>query len=1772
MITSRYHAVLFRRVCLTLLLPALVPFSTQAASSNWNINSNGNWSSAGSWDANGIPGATTGTTSTDVATFGLTLTGDRIVTADTGRNIGGITFSNTSAFKYTLTGGSLLLSNGGVIQTAAGNGDHADIINSAITIQGDGGSAAFTAGATSAASIMSISAVTGVSTGTNVTTLTLNGANTGANVVGGVIGNGAGGGTLAVVKEGTGNWNLSAANTFTGGLVIKQGTLTGTSNAAAFGAGTVTLGATTGSAAATLSSTTNATTYANAIVLAANPSAGVLTIQNAGVTTSTVIYTGGVTGANNLTLANNAGTTGTMTFSTTALNNAGTITSTGTSTGATVIGGGIGSNVTGVIQNSTASALSITGAVTVNSGGTTLTNSSGGKALTVSGAIGGTGDLILKNDSALASGITLSGGVNHVGAITNSGAGSVTPAIIGTTNLSYDKSVLISGIIGSSVTTITQDSANSSLELSAANTFTGGVRVLAGTLILGNATAAGASQILLGDTSGSNNAALLTRGALTIANNIVVQAGGSGTATLGAASGGSGGSSNAPTYSGTVTLNKDLTVTPFNSSVTFTGAIGGAGGLIVSNTGPYFSSSGQAYGVGGSSVNLSKADLTNTFTGDVRIYSGALSLTGSATTNASLNGLLGNGTGAILVGNTSGTDAARLLINAGATGQTLSRDIVIQAGSGGVAGVGVTAANGGGFSGAITLNKSVYLLNGLSGSPTVTYSGAITEGAATVGGTSVISAGGNVVRLTNTGNTYDGGSIAGGVGTLWGSGAGALGSGNAVAEFGVIRLSDQIALAAGKTIHTGPYGGISIGTNSAAQIAYMAGVLDATSSGGVSLGVNVSNTINLAAFGTGNMYLGADSAGFTYSAASLGANADGNYRLGFGRQTLTVSTGVLTGASAKLIVGTLGSLTLVGGATMNTTGNVSLTATNTYGGGTEVNTGSTLTGTQRTVAGESPFGSATGAMALHSSTLQLINNGTSANGTALGAFSFDGNSVVRVDGVTGGGNTLTLGEITRANRGVLSVITTGTGASYGSTVFLKTSGTAPATTTAKVTGGVDVQMVAPYLIEGNSGGFLSYDATNGFVPITTGYNTTDFSALPTNAIVRLTTQTATVAADTTIYALGLVPSATQTLVGGGGDRTLTISSGGIYQDGRTGNSQSSTIGSGTAGQRLAFNFNGQEAIINVATSNNSALTIAGNIHNANGLTKSGNGGLILSSTGSTFEGPVTVLGSTANSYLSISSDLNLGGSGAALNNGVVLDGGKLLFGAGMTLSVNRTLTIGANGGTLSTANGGNFGSNAITIASKITGSSGGIFTLYASTAGNTSNTTANTFTFANTANDFVAPIFIGNTFQNGVVSLLFDTDSQLGHVSNTVSLLGGNSVLRYTGSGAISASRAINFWDLGGGLEVSGATGTWTNSGTLAGSGVFNKLGAGKLVLTGANTYTGNTLVSAGVLNAAHADALGATTAVISGNSGVSGGGVYVQNGAALEVQGGIALGDAGGKTLYLNGSGSAGALRNVSGTNSNTGAVILQSATTIGVDSGSLTLSGKVSGAGLTKIGAGTLALSGDNTYTGGTVVSSGTLLVNNTTGSGTGTGALTIAAGAILGGSGSIGGAATIAGSLNPGNSPGILTFNDAVTFQSGSAINIEINGSTARGTDYDGVNFNGGLTVSGGTLTFNISTAMTDGAVLNIFDGTAPTATFTSVTATGTGGYAGAFALNGGGTDYSAVFGAQTVTFNLASGQLSFTGSAIPEPASFAELTGAVILGFALARRRALRTRRV
>ncbi|HET6249570.1 MAG TPA: autotransporter-associated beta strand repeat-containing protein [Tepidisphaeraceae bacterium] len=444
--------------------------------------------------------------------------------------------------------------------------------------------------------------------------------------------------------------------------------------------------------------------------------------------TGTLAITGGVTGTGNLSIDNT--TSGVTTLSAASLNIAGTITNNGSGAGATTLSGGIGSNVTAINQASTTSPLTIsTTALTVNSGGTSLNNTSTALAMAVSGGVGGAGNLILNaNSTGNVNFLTTS--VNNAGQIINSGTGS-TPRITGTISTVTQLSLAnIFATIGTSVTGVYQNSATSDLVLGGVNSaYTGGITVAAGTLHISDSpgtssSALGAASdiVKLGTTSANVTldfnsrlssvmaGATAVTGNATVAGQIVV--GGSGTDVITA-------TDYSPTFSGSVTLNNNLTVGLPNSGgsfVIFTGGIGGTGNITVSSD----------------STNVNNY---------VQFTTNPVSIAGTLTfNNAAVNGgTAGTGTGTNLisggVGNkvTSINQASNsnpltistnaLAVNSAGTTLTQSGTALFTV-SGGVAGTGNLTLNNNN-SGTTGLTLSTTSLNNIG---TITNSGTGTAG------------------------------------------------------------------------------------------------------------------------------------------------------------------------------------------------------------------------------------------------------------------------------------------------------------------------------------------------------------------------------------------------------------------------------------------------------------------------------------------------------------------------------------------------------------------------------------------------------------------------------------------------------------------------------------------------------------------------------------------------------------------------------------------------------------------------------------------------------------------------------------------------------------------------------------------------------------------------------------------------------------------------------------------------------------------------------------
>ena len=161
-----------------------------------------------------------------------------------------------------------------------------------------------------------------------------------------------------------------------------------------------------------------------------------------------------------------------------------------------------------------------------------------------------------------------------------------------------------------------------------------------------------------------------------------------------------------------------------------------------------------------------------------------------------------------------------------------------------------------------------------------------------------------------------------------------------------------------------------------------------------------------------------------------------------------------------------------------------------------------------------------------------------------------------------------------------------------------------------------------------------------------------------------------------------------------------------------------------------------------------------------------------------------------------------------------------------------------------------------------------------------------------------------------------------------------------------------------------------------------------------------------------------------------------------------------------------------------------------------------------LTKIGTSTLELTGANIYTGGTTIEGGNLVINNRTGSATGSGVVQVNAGR-LGGRGTIAGAVTVGTGAGPGaalgpgrrgGKPDSLTIQSALTFKADATYNCGLNTRSAMADEVvaNGVTINsaqfslvgrGGVPLPAGTILTvinNTSAGPIAGTFANLPDG--------------------------------------------------------------------------------------
>jgi hypothetical protein len=155
-----------------------------------------------------------------------------------------------------------------------------------------------------------------------------------------------------------------------------------------------------------------------------------------------------------------------------------------------------------------------------------------------------------------------------------------------------------------------------------------------------------------------------------------------------------------------------------------------------------------------------------------------------------------------------------------------------------------------------------------------------------------------------------------------------------------------------------------------------------------------------------------------------------------------------------------------------------------------------------------------------------------------------------------------------------------------------------------------------------------------------------------------------------------------------------------------------------------------------------------------------------------------------------------------------------------------------------------------------------------------------------------------------------------------------------------------------------------------------------------------------------------------------------------------------------------------------------------------------------------------------------------------------------------GSVVGNTTVNGGLQPGSSPGLLSFSNNLTLGGTAVTTMEINGAD-RGTTFDAVNV-GSLLTYDGTLSLSLGTTFAEGNYsFDLFDFSGgQTGSFDAVELGGL--YSGSLVNNGSGV-WGLASGNETWTFTQGSGALEL--GVVPEPSTYAllALSAAGVLGF-------------
>jgi autotransporter-associated beta strand protein len=1537
--------------------------------------------------------------------------------------------------------------------------------------------------------------------------------------------------TAGLVKLGAGTLTLSNNNTYTGGTTVDAGTLVlsgsnSTSgvtlnaatliigNAGALGAGTFTIaGAGTVQAAGTIITTNTVAANSNftiagtgALTLGDMTLSAARTITNSNITATTTF--GAVFGSTTLTLAGNGSTAVTGSIAT----GAGGLTKGGTGTLSLTNANSYYSGVTTITAGVLEAAFLANGGLPSSIG-----ISTNAAASLVFGAPAATLRYIGSSSVTINRGFTLSSGAGGGATIESSGGGTL--SIDNTVALAYGTAAqtrlltlggtntganTFSKVIGDNTTAATSltKAGTGTWILSGANTYSGATTVNAGTLVIsGSPTGTGAVRVNGGtlDLGGGTASGSLASTVLSL-----------------------GGGTFAYTRTGNTTQGFSTTnisglpaISVASGNILNLGAIANTGGTIdFAGTGAGIVAADTASNIGGI---IPGATFGNTWAvangADIAITGlAAYTLTSDAGTTA------GNYTDKNIDANSSeGTLSDVITPNSLRFNTPGANTVTLAAGantitSGGILVTGdvgdkLSTITGGTLAGAASASLIVIQNNSSAG---LTIASDVVDN---TGATTLTKAGAGLLTLTGAGSTYTG-ATAVLAGTLQIAGAGSLGAAGIYAgnitnngTFLYSSSADQtlsgiISGAGSLTKDTDSSSTLTLsGANSfTGAVAVNAGTLALSPAGALNMGNTFTGagTLNINPAAANNLTLSGDLSGFTGT-----INIDANTGV-----AKLAQTGAFTLGSGAIVNIASGATWFIG----NTTAQAGVTA-NIFGMGNTENMGA-LHLDNGTIAGSSSV--------VLKANGSVGGNGAANTGTINAVISEDGGSFSltkqgTATTVLGGSNTYTgatvvsAGTLTLSNSLALqnSALDTLNSATGGAAIGLKT--TVTTLTLGGLTGNKDLASVFTTTAGGYSGvTALTLNPGTGKTP--------SYSGIIADGATGMTL---------TKTGLGM-----QTLSGANTYTGATLVSGGRLQlDGlaAAGTLATSglTVGAGatlgfTAGTASTLNLTGKPfslggtvALDIGASGVNDALTVGD-------FTLTGNSALTFNLIGGITNGATYTLLTSANPIVP----------------GIFSITGQTSGRLTLTLTINAktvTLTSGLDEGSWNNTVGGDWSDAGNWTGYKPTAvGDAPLFGLTIAAPANIAVDTPQTvgyMRFDNATNAYTigATGSSNLTLDNGAFNAVVAVNSGSHIIAENVALTSNTVVAPASGatltvSGSLSGAGGVSLSDAGtlvlsavntytgatainaGTLKIGGAgslgtagayAGNITNNGTFLYSSSANQTlsgiisGAGSLTkdtsssstltLSGANTYSGGTTITAGKVIASSGTALGAAAVSVAGGAtlqlnntvvgdtqlnitnAISGAGTLEFSGANVVTNDNrnrttiVLSGFTGDFSILANGNftydasnatsnqsitiASGGFLSLPTG-NANFGALngtgticrnrSADSTATLIVGNGDAdgAFSGIIRGIGiadndgglggpgiitLTKVGAGTLTLSGANIYVGPTAVSGGTLLVNGD--QSLATGAVTVASGATLGGTGKIGGAVTVNGTLAPG-----------------------------------------------------------------------------------------------------------------------------------------------------------